>query len=226
MVKFSSHQQYYNERGEEVPSVTTILKMLNKGALVGWANFMGFKRINVKDVLETSSEIGTIVHEYIECILRDEIYPSSKMNKYVQKHGNDLYQRLLFVNNWFAKDKPELEPVYIEEKLVSEDYGGTVDFYGLYNGKKTILDFKTSSRPYASMYLQLSGYMEMIEGKGHEVEQAGIVIIKKDEPIKVHLVPKEILDEFRVSFNLLKEFHKSWHNQSQEKYWKWGNIYD
>ena len=40
------HRKYFNKDGKEVPSCTTIIKMLNKPELVKWANYMGFKKID------------------------------------------------------------------------------------------------------------------------------------------------------------------------------------
>ena len=51
-MKYSNHAQYINEKCIEVPSVTTILKLLNKPSLCKWANYLGFKRENVDKVLE------------------------------------------------------------------------------------------------------------------------------------------------------------------------------
>ena len=44
MGKFgNTHEEYINRDGVEVPSVTTILKLLNKPTLQKWANYLGFK---------------------------------------------------------------------------------------------------------------------------------------------------------------------------------------
>lgn len=227
MGKFSNHQVYVNQFGEEVPSVTTILKMLNKQALIGWANYLGFKHQKVKDVLDEAAEVGTIIHAYMEAILRKENYSKDEMWKHIGKYGNKVYNRLLMINDWFQMEQPEFEPIFIEEKLVTTDYGGTVDYFGMYNGKKTILDFKTSKATRSNMFLQLSGYMDMIEESGeHIVEQAGIVIIREDHPVSVTLIDREALLEFREAFRELKDFHNKWYELSQKDYWKWGNIYD
>ena len=42
--KFSAHNVYCNKDDKEVPSVTTILKIINKPSLMYWANGMGFRR--------------------------------------------------------------------------------------------------------------------------------------------------------------------------------------
>ena len=57
----NTHVKYYNSKGEEVPSVTTVLKIFGKN-LTGWANWLGFKRINVKEFVDNKAKFGTYVH--------------------------------------------------------------------------------------------------------------------------------------------------------------------
>ena len=59
------HTVYRNRDGKEIPSVTTVLKLLNKPALIGWANYLGFKRTRVTDVLLESANIGTDFHAMV-----------------------------------------------------------------------------------------------------------------------------------------------------------------
>ena len=51
MNKQDEHVKYYNGNGVEVPSCTNVVKLLNKPELIGWANYMGFKRINTSKFL-------------------------------------------------------------------------------------------------------------------------------------------------------------------------------
>ena len=50
MGKYSDHSTYINNNDIEVPSVTTILKVLNKPHIVNWANSLGWKKQSYKKV--------------------------------------------------------------------------------------------------------------------------------------------------------------------------------
>ena len=52
MGKYSDHSTYMNEEEVEVPSVTTIMKILNKPFIAKWANSLGWKRQSYDKVLE------------------------------------------------------------------------------------------------------------------------------------------------------------------------------
>ena len=65
------HTTYYNSKGDVVPSVTTVLKVIAKESLIYWANSLGWKRKSVKRELDESSKVGTYVHLYIEAYITD-----------------------------------------------------------------------------------------------------------------------------------------------------------
>lgn len=217
-MKYSTHSTYINEEGTEVPSATTILKILNKPFLTKWANFMGFKRRKVEDILQESSEIGTAVHEMIECFLMKKPY-IMKASKY--------YTKSLLVNyldhfiSW--KNAHVIIPEFMEKKFESKRYGGTVDFYGEVDGKKTILDFKTSKRFYSSMFLQLAAYVQMLEEKGYVVEQVAIVRVNADK-CETRFMDRKDLDRYMSVFNTLVDLFHQFFALSEED--GWGNILD
>lgn len=73
-MKYSSHAEYIRPDGIEVPSATTLLKIINKPSLSKWANYLGFKHLNVDAVLDDYSRFGTLVHEMINSFLNNGIY--------------------------------------------------------------------------------------------------------------------------------------------------------
>lgn len=65
-------------------------------------------------------------------------------------------------------------------------YAGTIDRYGLIDGKKTLVDLKTTytvHRPLCKASLNL--YRMMLEAKGYEVEKLAILHLKKDGTYKL-----------------------------------------
>lgn len=215
-MKYSDHSTYYNKDKVEVPSVTTILKILNKPFLTKWANFMGFKRKNVDDILERSSEIGTLVHKMIECYLLNKMFifiPSRHVAKTLA---------MMYLNSFLEwKSNHTVEPIFMERKFSVDKFGGTVDFYGMVDGKHTILDFKTSKQVYSSMFLQLSFYCIMLEEHGFIVDQAAIIIVN-DGKYNEKFITREELEEYIPIARLLVDLFHVWYDINLEK--GWGNI--
>src|SRR5947199_2964004 len=63
--KVKAHVRYYTSTGEQVPGVTTILSVLNKPALVSWANRMGLQGIDTHKYVDEAASIGTLAHALI-----------------------------------------------------------------------------------------------------------------------------------------------------------------
>jgi len=212
----SGHTQYFNSDNIEVPSATTVLKILNKPALVKWANYLGFKRQNVDEVLDASATIGTLVHQLIYSYL---------MDKYVIWIGTRKCGKataMMYMNSFLEwKRTHEVKPTFMEKQFTSKRFGGTIDFYGEVDGKKTVLDFKTSKKPYSSMFLQLAAYCIMLEEAGYEVEQLAIIIINNSGYNEKFITREEIQRYIDVFIKLVEVFH-NWYDLNIEH--GWGDI--
>lgn len=196
------HTKYVNKYGIEVPSVTTILKILNKPALQKWANWLGFRRENVDRVLERSASMGTLFHNAMEAYMKgDSFHP-------VYNYEDEEYKLKIFLNAFFEwKENHTIEPLLLEEELNCDYFGGTMDFYGIIDGKRTILDYKTSKGTYASMFLQLAAYTFMMEKKGFIVEQVGILNINEKGNKWTYFSRTEIDPYIEVFLKLAEFFH-------------------
>jgi hypothetical protein len=213
-----AHIAYFNKEGDLVPSVTTVLKILNKPALINWANYMGFKRRRVDDVLETSAFIGTKVHYLIGCELM-QYYPIITYgNKYCKKIIQHMYYNYLIwrVNHY------DIKPIFMEKSFSSKTFGGTADFYGYVNGKLTLMDFKTSKKMYMSMFIQLSGYILLIESEGYIIEQVMILLVN-EKGVEEKIMSREDMEEYIGIFKILVFlYHK--HNYVSNK-GDWGESF-
>ena len=212
-MKYSSHNEYINKEGEEVPSVTTILKILNKPSLVKWANYLGFKRQKVEDILEQTSTIGTAVHDMLES------YIMKKPFRYVE---NKFYTRSLlgqFLDKFMTwESENELDVEFMEKKFISDKFGGTIDLYGTLNGKKTIIDFKTSKKVHGAMFLQLGAYCYMLEENGYDVEQVGIMIVNADKVELKYFTREHIQSYIDVILTMTELFHQ-WYTLTEIDKW-------
>ncbi len=70
--KTKIHTVYKTKDGQRVPSVTTILGILNKPALLDWAWRCGCDGINYKAIRDNAADIGTLAHYMIMTYLRGE----------------------------------------------------------------------------------------------------------------------------------------------------------
>ena len=215
-MKYSkNHTVYYNKHKEEVPSVTTVLKVLNKPALVQWANRMGFAHKDINILLEESAIIGTFVHEVINSILRKSLYVYIKTDdrpplKYIYGHLDAFF-------SWYKNNT--IEPILLEKSLSCDEFGGTLDFYGKVNGKYTIIDFKTSKQIRFSMFLQLALYCILLELHGYKVEQVGIVLCNEKNRKVKYLSRDELNEYISISELLVKLFHK-YYNLNNAHDWR------
>lgn len=217
-MKYSkTHTAYFNPEGIEVPSVTTILKIVNKPFLVKWANIMGFRREKVEDILNDSAYIGTLVHQIIEAYLMKKMYIPiyGRMNSKMI-----IMMHLSSFISWM-KTKDEVLPIFMERQVTSERFGGTIDFYGTVDGKYTILDFKTSKKAYATMFLQLAAYCIMLEEQGLQVDQVAIINVRRDKYIET-IVSREDLQYYIDAFQTLLTFFHTWYDLNLKM--GWGDI--
>lgn len=174
------HTKYINKDGENIPSSTTILKILSKDSLVYWANNLGWHRKSVSGELETSSIIGTLTHGLIEQIMRGEKIDLQP----VELYGGEIYEKVVtcltsFIK-WWKPRKDDIEVLYQEHEMSSDLYGGTADLVCNYKGKKYIIDFKTSKSIYYSMFLQLVSYVRLYE-YNHDDKIEEVAILRLDK---------------------------------------------
>lgn len=176
----NEHRKYYHD-GKEVPSCTTIVKLLDKPELVGWANRMGFKRINTKTLLEESAAYGTHCHSLFEKYFNGAIMSANGSDEYLSKEEYRLtIYKFRMIELFF--EKMGIEVLNTELAMEGSTYGGTLDLLA-YNRNKDCLmvfDLKTSKEAYQSHWIQLMGYVQLLEEiYGLPVEEVGILLLSK-----------------------------------------------
>jgi hypothetical protein len=162
MIKTAIHTVYRNLEGKRVPSVTTYLGILNKPALLKWAWQCGVDGQDYIKVRDFAGEVGTLVHDMIDCKIRGT---EPDLSDYSPQHLEAAQPPMDKFNDW-VKDKT-LEPILMEVPFVSikYQYGGKPDFYGKVNGVLTLLDYKTGIDVYQEAFYQTSAYKMLLEEK-------------------------------------------------------------
>ena len=214
MGKFSDHSTYINKEEVEVPSVTTIIKLLNKPFIAKWANSLGWKRQSYDKVLEESANKGTFVHEVLHEYLFKEGKKFDLSNPEVL---NFLYENLDTFKE-FEKCY-DIKPIWGEKSFSLDKFGGTVDLYCELDNKYTILDFKTSKRFYSSHFIQLGAYIQLLEKHDIFEEQVGICRIKDGE-VNVKFKHRSEMEEYIELFNKLTEAFYLVYKLNEE----WGDM--
>ena len=156
---FYDDKHVYELDGVKLPSVSEILRFINREVYKDIAQY----------TLDNAAERGKAVHLACEQIDRfGECEISDNLSGYVKGYIK------------FLKDN-ECEFSLIEKALAHEDFAGTIDRYGLINGKKAILDIKTVSAVQKTLVkAQLNLYKMLVEHNKHEVEELYCLQLKKD----------------------------------------------
>lgn len=174
------HTKYFNKSGNEVPSCTTIVGLLNKPELIGWANHMGFRKVNVTNFLNKKACFGTECHSIAEQYLTGLMYKDRPTNSTLSDwEYEELLKKLQVIQLFF--DQKGISVVNTEMKMQGERYGGTLDLLCRDNeGRFLLFDFKTSKSVYNSHWLQLAGYSMLLkEVHQIDVSKIGIILLSK-----------------------------------------------
>ena len=200
-----AHTIYKLRDGTRVPSVTTIVSLLDKSKfLVPWANRLGLQGIDSTKYVDALADVGTLAHQMILDYFKKV---KTDFSDYSPETKDKAENSFLSFLEW-AKGK-EIEPLALEIEAVSEilRYGGKFDFYGLIDGIKTLIDFKTGSGIYYEMGIQLSAYKNLlIENNLGDPEQCMIVRIPRDETESFEVKVFETKNNFEI-FKRLLEIH-------------------
>ena len=181
----------YGIEGIEYPSVTTVIGILGKGdALLGWAAkcAVQFVRKNAeklglekalelagtqwKEAREEAADIGSEIHELIHKYIKFGKDANSVMRPEVENG-------FLAFLDWEKDHK--VQWISTELQVVSRVHGfaGTLDAICLFDGKKYLIDFKSSKGFYDGFDMQLSAYRIAAAEIGHQTEGCGILRLDK-----------------------------------------------
>lgn len=174
--KVQAHQRYYLADGTQVPGVTTIVGQLHKN-LVPWANKLGLQGIDTSKYVDETAFIGTLAHYLIECALKGEKPDTSDFSP---NQLNVAMESVTAWQHWLAGHTLKAE--LIEAALVSEQYrfGGTIDCFGVLDGKPMLLDFKSSGAIYREHKIQAAAYFYLLREHGYRAEGVNIIRIGRD----------------------------------------------
>jgi len=217
------HIVYRNSNNEVVPSVTTILKIINKEELLYWANSLGFKRISIKNELEAHAYIGTVVHKTIDHFIKNnKIDIEAFMDKNRVVENICARKALMSFSQYYIENRTNFKIVSNEKSISGQKFGGTLDLLTKYKDQLIICDFKTSSNFYLSMFLQMAAY-DLLLRETENIKVKGYMVILLDKKngtkAKTKLIDdKDEMKAYRECFKKLVDFYYDYYYLNQ-KYW-------
>lgn len=161
---------YLTPDGKAYPSITTVLADYGKEGIMEWRKRVGEAKAN--EVSRKATTRGTAVHACIEQYL----------------YNRDLPDMMPEVRQLFARMKAPLNKINnvhcLETGLYSHELklAGTVDCIAEFDGKLSVIDFKTANRlkkkaDIRNYFMQGAGYAKMYEEMtGTRIEQVVILI--------------------------------------------------
>jgi len=205
--KAKTHTIYKTSKGR-VPGVTTITGVMNKPALVPWANKLGLQGVEVARYVDDLATIGTLAHYMIECHVKNEKPDLSDYSKNQIDSAENSFLKFL---EWEKKN--DVEYIEAEMILVSEkhQYGGQIDIYAVVNGIYTLIDIKTCKGVYNDHFTQVGGgYALLLEENGHIVDDVRIIRVGRsdEEGIEAEDVPVTKIDAHKKRFLLCRKLYE------------------
>ncbi|CAB4137368.1 hypothetical protein UFOVP318_26 [uncultured Caudovirales phage] len=164
---------YQTQDGNYVPSVTHILDCYPKGA--AYFNWLKENGKDADEIRDEAGRRGSVVHKLTE------LYDAGDEVNLVNPNGSIDYK----LNEWAMFERyVEFRKRFnfttdcIELNIISKElgYAGTLDRVITLDGKKILLDIKTSNAIYPSYWLQLAAYRSLLlNSLGQRVDMAAIL---------------------------------------------------
>jgi hypothetical protein len=146
--------------GKRVPSVTTITsKFKEAGGLMHWSWQCGIDGKDYRTEREEAASAGTLAHSMVEAWVRDEPPVCSHVDPEVAKRAQRSFDAFLEWANQSSLKVTHTELPLVSKKLL---FGGTLDGITL-NGRRAIVDWKTSNGIYEDMLVQIAAYKGLWE---------------------------------------------------------------
>lgn len=229
---FRDEARFYKIDGEQYPSVTTILKCLDKPALVPWASKLQREadaltamtcetpREAAEKILASpnaayaktskAADIGTEAHGAVEAYLKGQEIPQ------LSEPASNCFASWL---RWW--DGSGLTVVGIETVVYSHDYGfaGRIDVLAEKKGKQYVLDWKTGKDIYPEAHLQNVAYRAALDEMGMKTHGGAMVLLPKEGGnVKVVPARKDIeLADFLAVFEAWKVLRKMNNQPTSER---------
>ena len=193
---------YETPSGRAYPSITTVTGLLKRQAIQEWRERVGAEEAN--KISGRASSRGTRVHSLCENYLSNLEVTPNYLDHELWQGITPLLDR---INNIHA----------LETKLYSDhlEVAGTVDCIAEFDGKLSVIDFKTSSRVKShddihDYYMQCSAYAVAFEERTNLPVSQLLIVMAVDDHDPLLFFEKR--DNWIEKFKQLREDYRKWKN--------------
>ena len=180
---------YETPSGRAYPSITTVTGLLKRQAIQEWRERVGAEEAN--KISSRASSRGTRVHSLCENYLSNLEVTPNYLDHELWQGITPLLDR---INNIHA----------LETKLYSDhlEVAGTVDCIAEFDGKLSVIDFKTSSRVKShddihDYYMQCSAYAVAFEERTNLPVSQLLIVMAVDDHDPLLFFEKSGIPKFR-----------------------------
>ena len=201
--------RFYDIDGKAYPSVTSVLGIKKKAELQGWREKIGENVANWE--MGRAARRGKATHTLIEQYLKG-LTPS---------------ERGVLPLGLFKLLKPyidQIDNIHMLETIMYSPkltIAGQVDCIAEYNGKLSVIDFKTANKERQeswidNYFLQTTAYAQMYEETyGKSIDQIVILLASEDGSVQNFI--KEKKDYMSPLMKSVDEFYKYYQEQNKDK---------
>ena len=168
---------YVTPEGAKYPSITTVLSAYNQKAIFEWRQRVGEAEAN--RISRTASSRGTRIHTLCEH------YLDNKQPVFKTPLDHELFNSIVPILH-------QINNIHAQELRMYSDHlriAGTVDCVAEFNGKLSVIDFKTASRlkykdDIENYFMQCAAYAIMFEER-FEIPVSQIIVaiaVEGEEP--------------------------------------------
>ena len=192
-------RRYVTPEGKKYPSITTVLSAYNRKEIMEWRQRVGNEEAN--RVSGKASMRGTKLHKACED------YINNKEPVFKTPFEADLFQR-------FKPVLHRINNVYAQELQLYSDHlriAGTVDCIAEFDGKLSVIDFKTSTKEkeknhILNYFMQCSGYAIMFEERFNiPINRTVVAIALEDGEPQVFIEKRDTYVESLVQYRNIYE---------------------
>lgn len=188
-------RRYATPSGKAYPSVTSVTGLHGKADFFAWRQRVGEEEAN--RISSRAAKRGTAIHSLCESyLLNEDVKPT------------------MFDIDTFASLKPHLDRINnihcLETQLYSDylQVAGTVDCIAEFDGRLSVIDFKTSKRVKSredihGYFMQTSAYAVMFEERTKIPVDRLVILMSVDDNAAMTFVEKR--DDWVIEFMRLRE---------------------
>ena len=176
-----SGRKYVTEDKKKLPSITTVLSILSRAGIAAWRKRVGDKEAD--RISHIASTRGSAVHQIVE----DYIDNKEDFDAGYFPHIMESFQQIKpIIDKRIGKVYAQEQPLYSNHLGVA----GRVDCVAEFDGKLSIIDFKTSKKRKTrsncyNYFMQESGYAIMWEERTKMpiTQLVTIMSVDNDDPL-------------------------------------------